>query len=47
LTEPRGYFKYAEGMDEKRTRDFMGDNARRFMGLPVKNPAGNSSPVAG
>jgi predicted TIM-barrel fold metal-dependent hydrolase len=39
LTEPRGYFKYAEGMDEKRTRDFMGDNARRLLGLPVKNPA--------
>ena len=43
LTEPKGYFHYAEGMDEKRTRDFMGDNARRFMGLPVRNPAGDQS----
>ncbi|MDT7615429.1 MAG: hypothetical protein QOF00_2876 [Pseudonocardiales bacterium] len=41
LTEPKGYYKYAEGMNEKRTRDFMGDNARRFVGLPVKNPAGD------
>ncbi|MCW2903677.1 MAG: hypothetical protein JWO67_5942 [Streptosporangiaceae bacterium] len=46
LTEPKGYFKYAEGMDEKRTRDFMGDNARRFMGLPVRNPAGDVPVVA-
>jgi predicted TIM-barrel fold metal-dependent hydrolase len=38
LAEPRGYFKYAEGMDERRTFDFMGDNARRFMGLPIANP---------
>jgi predicted TIM-barrel fold metal-dependent hydrolase len=38
LTEPKGFFKYAEGMDEKRTRDFMGDNARRLMGVPVRNP---------
>ncbi|WP_330255158.1 amidohydrolase [Nocardia sp. NBC_00565] len=45
LIEPRGYFRYAEGMDERRTRDFMGDNARRFMGLPVRNPAGDSVPV--
>jgi hypothetical protein len=27
-----------EGMDERRTYDFMGDNARRFMGLPIANP---------
>ncbi|SHN16072.1 amidohydrolase family protein [Cryptosporangium aurantiacum] len=39
LTEPRGYYRYAEGMSEKRTRDFMGDNARRLLGLPVRNPA--------
>ena len=30
--------KYAEGMDVRRTCDFMGDNARRFMGLPIANP---------
>ncbi|MBM7369244.1 amidohydrolase family protein [Gordonia hydrophobica] len=39
LVEPKGYWRYAEGMDEKRTYDFMGDNARRFLGLPVRNPA--------
>lgn len=38
LAEPRGFWKYAEGMDERRTFDFMGDNARRFMGLPLANP---------
>lgn len=38
LEEPKRYYRYAEGMDEQRTRDFMGDNARRFMGLPVRNP---------
>ena len=38
LAEPKGYWKYAEGMDERRTYDFMGDNARRFMGLPLANP---------
>lgn len=38
LPEPRGYWKYAEGMDVRRTYDFMGDNARRFMGLPIANP---------
>ncbi|MGW4365825.1 amidohydrolase family protein [Nocardia takedensis] len=38
LPEPKGYWKYAEGMDERRTWDFMGDNARRFMGLPIANP---------
>ncbi|WP_235489263.1 amidohydrolase family protein, partial [Frankia sp. AvcI1] len=46
LAEPRGYYAYAEGMDEKRTRDFMGDNARRLLGLPVRDPAGDRSPVA-
>jgi hypothetical protein len=25
-------------MDRRRTWDFMGDNARRFMGLPIANP---------
>lgn len=39
LTEPKGFWKYAEGMDGKRTYDFMGDNSRRFLGLPVCNPA--------
>ncbi|NDJ88021.1 MULTISPECIES: amidohydrolase family protein [Mycolicibacter] len=38
LSEPKGFFKYAEGMDKRRTYDFMGDNARRFMGLPLANP---------
>ena len=38
LAEPKGFWKYAEGMDERRTYDFMGDNARRFMGLPIANP---------
>ena len=38
LAEPRGFWKYAEGMDVRRTYDFMGDNARRFMGLPLANP---------
>ncbi len=33
-----GFWKYAEGMDVRRTYDFMGDNARRFMGLPLANP---------
>ncbi|WP_261558977.1 amidohydrolase family protein [Frankia tisae] len=46
LAEPRGYYAYAEGMDEKRTRDFMGDNARRLLGLPVRDPAGDRTPVA-
>jgi len=45
LTTPRGYYAYAEGMDEKRTRDFMGDNARRLLGLPVRNPADSAAPV--
>nr|ABP42845.1 amidohydrolase 2 [Mycolicibacterium gilvum PYR-GCK] len=38
LPEPKGFWKYAEGMDVRRTYDFMGDNARRFMGLPIANP---------
>ncbi|BBZ27345.1 amidohydrolase [Mycolicibacterium madagascariense] len=38
LATPKGYWKYAEGMDVRRTYDFMGDNARRFMGLPLANP---------
>ena len=38
LAEPNGFWKYAEGMDVRRTYDFMGDNARRFMGLPISNP---------
>jgi predicted TIM-barrel fold metal-dependent hydrolase len=45
LSEPRGYYKYAEDMDNRRTRDFMGDNARRLMGMPVRNPDPESSPV--
>jgi hypothetical protein len=31
-------------MDEKRARDFMGDNARRLLGIPVRNPAGDQAP---
>jgi len=46
LPEPRGYFGYAEGMAEKRARDFMGDNARRLLGLPVRNPAADATPVS-
>jgi predicted TIM-barrel fold metal-dependent hydrolase len=38
LDEPKGFWRYAEGMDVRRTYDFMGDNARRFMGLPIANP---------
>ncbi|MEU1981068.1 amidohydrolase family protein [Nocardia sp. NPDC019395] len=38
LPEPKAYWKYAEGMDNRRTWDFLGDNARRFMGLPIENP---------
>jgi predicted TIM-barrel fold metal-dependent hydrolase len=38
LAEPKGFFTYAEGMDKRRTYDFMGDNARRFMGRPIANP---------
>ncbi|MCP9948268.1 amidohydrolase family protein [Actinomadura madurae] len=45
LAEPKGYFKYAEGMSEKRTYDFMGDNTRRFMGLPVVYNAEAEAPV--
>lgn len=45
LEEPKKFFDFMEDMDEKRTRDFMGDNARRFLGLPVRNPAEFSTPV--
>jgi predicted TIM-barrel fold metal-dependent hydrolase len=45
LVEPKGYYKYAEGMDDKRARDFMGDNARRLLGLPVRNPDGDKAPT--
>jgi predicted TIM-barrel fold metal-dependent hydrolase len=38
LATPKRFYEYAEGMDERRTYDFMGDNARRFMGLPIANP---------
>lgn len=38
LAEPKAYYKYAEGMDLRRSFDYMGDNARRFMGLPIRNP---------
>jgi len=30
-------------MDQRRTYDFMGDNARRFMGLPLRNPDPNAA----
>jgi predicted TIM-barrel fold metal-dependent hydrolase len=45
LAQPHDYVRYAEGMDEKRTYDFMGDNARRFLGLPVRNPADSLAPA--
>ncbi|MGW6360274.1 amidohydrolase family protein [Streptomyces sp. NPDC055092] len=45
LAEPKDFYRYAEGMDEQRTRDFMGDNCRRLLGLPVKNPAPAPQPV--
>jgi len=45
LTEPKGYYEYAEGMSERRARDFMGDNARRLLGLPVRNPEGDRAPA--
>jgi len=38
LPQPKGFRKYAERMDERRAYDFMGDNAHRFMGLPIANP---------
>ncbi|MGX9787798.1 amidohydrolase family protein [Mycobacterium sp. MMS18-G62] len=38
LPEPKDFYKYAEDMDERRAYDYLGDNARRFMGLPIKNP---------
>lgn len=38
LPEPKAYWKYAEGMDNRRSWDFLGDNARRFLGLPIENP---------
>lgn len=38
LAEPKAFYKYAEGMDRRRSYDYMGDNARRFMGLPTRNP---------
>lgn len=38
LAEPKRYWHYSEGMTRRRAYDFMGDNARRFMGLPLKNP---------
>lgn len=42
LEEPKKFYQYTEDMDEQRARDFMGDNARRFLGVPVMNP----NPVA-
>lgn len=39
LETPKKYWQYAEAMEDRQARDFMGDNARRFMGLPVRNPA--------
>lgn len=38
LETAQGYYKYAEHMDTRRTYDFMGDNVRRFMGMPIRNP---------
>jgi predicted TIM-barrel fold metal-dependent hydrolase len=45
LPEPKDYYKYAEGMDHKRAHDFMGDNARRLLGLPIRNPHGDHAPA--
>jgi hypothetical protein len=33
----------ADDKDERRAYDFMGDNARRFMGLPIANPDPNAA----
>ncbi|MDT7547755.1 MAG: hypothetical protein QOE84_149 [Actinomycetota bacterium] len=33
LAEPRGYFKYAQGLEDRDTARFMGGNARAFLGL--------------
>lgn len=38
LAEPKAFWKHTEGMDTRRTYDFKGDDARRFMGLPIANP---------
>jgi len=38
LAEPKGFWRYAGGMNVRRTYDLMGDNARGFMGLPIANP---------
>ena len=46
IAAPRAYYAYSEGMDENRTRDFMGDNARRPMGLPVRNPAETTASIS-
>ena len=46
LAEPLGFFKYAEPMDENLTYDFMGDNARRMMGMPVRNPTSDALPLS-
>lgn len=43
LAEPKDFYKYAESMDRRRTYDYMGDNARRFMGLPIRNPDPNAT----
>lgn len=39
LAEPCGYFKYAGGLEPKDTVRFMGDNARKFLGLPLLGSA--------
>ncbi len=41
LEEPNGIYKYSDPMTEDVTYDFMGDNARRLMGMPVINPKGD------
>jgi predicted TIM-barrel fold metal-dependent hydrolase len=43
LKTAKDFFKHAEGMDRRRTYDFMGDNARRFMGLPIRNRDQNAA----
>ncbi len=38
LAEPRGFWKYAEGMDERRTYDFMGGQRPQVHGLAAGQP---------
>jgi Amidohydrolase len=46
LVEPKAFWKYAEGMDERCTRDFMGDDDRRWMSVATVR-GGGRRPCAG